>query len=236
MPTSRSSSRSSSATISSEPLRTLRNLYTQAARAFLNRSPSVTTYIEQAFALLPHPDEHDSVRESGPLEQQRIKWDVLRLTWEASVYPSNGAMDHQTDMNLLTLPPAVLLPALHARSLVLFTPSNLKASSSHLPAEVLLALMLFAVKLGMYGVARDWAETWWVARGAADPDGEDEIKGRRKIREAMVLRVLPGLADWESAGGWAEGEPDVSLQEVCHHPDPYMRRCSFDAAATSFIA
>ncbi|KZO90685.1 hypothetical protein CALVIDRAFT_568842 [Calocera viscosa TUFC12733] len=125
----------------------------------------------------------------------------------------NGKMDHETDMNLLALPPAVLLPALHARSLLLFTPSNLKASSSHLPAEVLLALILFAVKLGMYGVARDWAEIWWIARGAADPDGEDEIKGRRKIREAMVLRLLPGLTDWESASGWAEGEPDVLLQE-----------------------
>ncbi|KZT57641.1 hypothetical protein CALCODRAFT_272182 [Calocera cornea HHB12733] len=237
---SRSSSRSSSANINSEPLRSLRNLYRQAARAFLSRSPSVATYLEKAFALLPAPDDHDSARESAALEQQRIKWDVLRLTWEASIYPTHGLVngcangkgkgkerenghgisngdgkvEAHADMDLLALPPATLLPALHARSLVLFTPSTLKASSSHLPAEVLLALVLFAVKLGMYPVARDWVELWWVVRGSADPEGEDEIKGRRKIRDTMALRVLPGMRDWESARGWAEGEQDLELQEA----------------------
>ncbi|EJU04767.1 hypothetical protein DACRYDRAFT_114096 [Dacryopinax primogenitus] len=239
MSTSRSSSRSSSATVASEPLRTLRNLYPQAARAFLNRSPSVPMYLEKAFVLLSPVDEHDSAREGAALVQQRIKWDVLRLTWEANVYPLTGASNGITvgkgkgkekenghamsngngmpqpngEMDLLALPPAVLLPAIHARSLVLFTPPAHKASSLHLPSEVILALTLFAVKLGMYSVARDWVELWWLVRGSADVDDDDEIKGRRKIRESMVLRVFPGMKDWESAHTWATGELEGVVQE-----------------------
>jgi len=142
----------------------------------------------------------------------------LRLTWEASVYPLSGGINGvviregkgkeretghamangngmaDAEMDLLTLPPSFCLDCMLDR---LF--SSHPRPSKHPPLTFQPIRRQARHLLGREGLDR-------VVVGrerSADLEDEDERKGRRKIRESTVLRIFPGMKDWESARVWA---------------------------------
>ncbi|KAI0267802.1 hypothetical protein BC834DRAFT_58906 [Gloeopeniophorella convolvens] len=89
----------------------LRPLYARAARAFLHHDIALThSLLASAFALLPPPP---TAAAPDPLAEHRRKWDVLRITLEATVYaapPPPGGVPAPLRANaLLSAAPLSLL-------------------------------------------------------------------------------------------------------------------------------
>ncbi|RDX57042.1 hypothetical protein OH76DRAFT_1330407, partial [Lentinus brumalis] len=200
----------SSQTSSSSAAATLRSLYPRAARAFLQRDVSLThSLLSSAFSLI-----HPPASSSDALASQRRKWDILRITFETTLYASPPSHDPETlppslRANLM-LTPEPLLTTLHSRSLHLFTPSDTqqKATSAFLPGQILVTLVLASLKLDCPEVGRGMIEDW-LAKHGQETDASDP-SAYAKVLELYCLHVLPRLQDWEYAEDFLTYERELS--------------------------
>ncbi|KAG9055683.1 hypothetical protein FS842_001490 [Serendipita sp. 407] len=192
---------------------TLRTLYEQAKLAFLQRNLALADkLVTQAFTLLAAPLSHGGVQsEEGeigqktadPLDSQRRKWDILRITLQTTVYTSQPSE--------ATLSPLKFLHRLRSQSLKLFTPVGAVASISNVPDTVVLLLIVSALKLEEVNTAKDWVEEWLMSRNpqredtidpqinASDATNSPPMTSYERIIDIYVLHVLPRLDLWDDA-------------------------------------
>lgn len=182
---------------------TLRSLYPRAARAFLQRDVALThSLLTSAFSLISPPALLATAKDA--LFSHRRKWDILRITFETTLYASPPSTHDPESLpsalraNLM-LTPEPLIATLHGRSLQLFTPSNppQKATSAFLPGQILVTLVLASLKLDCPEVGRSMIEDW-LAKHGQEVDADDP-KAYAKVLELYCLHVLPRLQDWEYA-------------------------------------
>ncbi|KAG6821332.1 hypothetical protein H0H93_000193 [Arthromyces matolae] len=184
----------------------LRPLYNRAARAFLLRDIALTqSLIESAFAQLQPPDVlPDS------LSEQRRKWDLLRITLETTL--------HSSPPDSETLPESLkdfhlqssqsLMTSMHGRSLSLFTPKHERSSnSSHLPTQVLTALIYSSIRLNTPDSGRVIVENWLSQRIPGNPDSSGDAY--EKVLELYCVQILPKLEQWDYAHEFLEYESEL---------------------------
>ena len=224
-----------------QTIQSLRSLYQRAARLFLQRNAVQTqSLIDRAFEII-HPPP--TAGQDG-LASQRKKWDILRITLETTLYTSPGLLPDepspspithgitpstsgqaQLRSNLLLSPPS-LLATMHTRSLRLFTPPSQKPSPAFLPPQILVSLVLAALKLDCPQVGRGMVEEW-LARRSVETDApmsansmpeSSKDEGYAKVLDVYCLHVLPRLGEWEYANEFLryEMELPVSFKEVRH--------------------
>lgn len=194
---------------------TLRSLYPRAAKAFLLRDITLThLLLESAFSLLGPPTTaiHDT------LAAHRRKWDVLRITLETTLYaaPPDAeaarALPAELRAHAMLSPPS-FLAGLHARSLLLFTPAKLRPSAAFLPSQILVTLVLSALKLECPDLARGVIDDWLATRGQAQAGEEvanpEALEGYEKVLEMYCLHVLPRLGEWEYANEFLSYEREL---------------------------
>lgn len=194
-------------------LASLRGLYPRAARAFLQRNVALThSLLTAAFALIEAPPYP---RGADALASQRRKWEVLRITFETTLYAAPPATEDPDALppplraNML-LSPEPFIATLHNRSLRLFTPASAgKPTSSYLPAQVLVTLALAGLKLGCTAVARAMIEDWLARRPQYAEAGKEEREGYAKVLELYCLHVLPRLEDWDYAEDFLQYEREL---------------------------
>ncbi|KAI0787440.1 hypothetical protein C8Q74DRAFT_1315371 [Fomes fomentarius] len=200
-------------TASASAAATLRSLYPRAARAFLQRDVALThSLLTSAFSLISPPASLATAKDS--LSSHRRKWDILRVTFETTLYASPPSThDPETlpsalRVNLM-LTPEPLIATLHGRSLQLFTPSNppQKATSAFLPGQILVTLVLASLKLDCPEVGRSMIEDW-LAKHGQEVDADDP-KAYAKVLELYCLHVLPRLQDWEYAEDFLTYESEL---------------------------
>ncbi|KAI0635605.1 hypothetical protein C8Q77DRAFT_1052832 [Trametes polyzona] len=224
----------SQSTSTSSTAATLRSLYPRAARAFLQRDVALThSLLTSAFAILGSPASVASVNDA--LASQRRKWDILRVTFETTLYSSPPSA-HEPEH----LPPALranlmlsaepFLAALHNRSLLLFTPADSpqKPSSAFLPAQILVTLVLASLKLDCNDVGRSMIEDWLTKHGQEDVPADP--KGYAKVLELYCLHVLPRLQDWEYAEDFLTYERELP-SDVRQQYAASLRQLRSEAAA-----
>ncbi|KAG6830866.1 hypothetical protein H0H92_014231 [Tricholoma furcatifolium] len=201
----------------STTLTTLRPLYNRAARAFLLRDiPLTHSLIESAFAQIPTLDTLPD-----PLEDQRRKWDILRITLESTVYysppPQETLLGSLKEIQLQS--PQTLLTTLHGRSLALFTPKwdPSHSNSMYLPTQVLITLIYSSLRLDTPDIGRTMVEDWLSKRDPSirGPPSETSGGGYGKVLELYCLEILPKLQQWEYAQEFLEyeGELPASYKE-----------------------
>lgn len=206
---------------SSSTAATLRSLYPRAARAFLQRDVALThSLLSSAFSILSSPASVVSVNDA--LASQRRKWDILRVTFETTLYSSPPAAQDPESLpsalraNLM-LSPEPFIAALHNRSLLLFTPADSpqKPSSAFLPSQILITLVLASLKLDCIDVGRSIIEDWLAKHGQEDVP--DDPKGYAKVIELYCLHVLPRLQDWDYAEDFLTYERELlpDVRQVC---------------------
>ncbi|KAF9807760.1 hypothetical protein IEO21_08056 [Rhodonia placenta] len=192
-------------------LSALRSLYPRAAKAFLQRNvPLTDSLLTSAFSLIEPPP---SIAGPDPAASQRRKWEILRITFETTLYSSPPARDSDdlpspVQANLM-LSPEPFIATIHTRSLQLFTPAYppQKPTSAFLPAQILVTLALASLKLGCTIVGRGMIEDWLARHGQAElADGE----GYAKVLELYCLHVLPRLEDWDYAEDFLQYERELS--------------------------
>lgn len=190
-------------TTTAQAAATLRTLYPRAAQAFLQRNVHLThSLINSAFAILAPPPVPGP--NSDALVAQRKKWDILRITFETTLYSSPPPSQNIDELpsplrsNLL-LSPEPLIATLHNRSLALFTPKSApqKPTSAFLPAQILVTLALASLKLDCAEVGRGMIEDWLARHG--QEDNGDAPDGYAKVLELYCLHVLPRLEEWDYA-------------------------------------
>ncbi|KAH9921895.1 uncharacterized protein B0H18DRAFT_1019715 [Fomitopsis serialis] len=212
-----SASPSASFSSSNSTLASLRGLYPRAARAFLQRNVALThSLLTAAFALVAPPpysyyaDATAPPRTADPLASQRRKWEILRITFETTLYAAPPQTEDPDELppplraNLL-LSPEPFIATLHNRALQLFTPTTssgahmMKPSSTYLPAQVLVTLALASLKLGCTAVGRGMIEDWLARRPRY-----------AKVMELYCLHVLPRLEDWDYAEDFLQYERELA--------------------------
>ncbi|KAI9061104.1 hypothetical protein FKP32DRAFT_1631693 [Trametes sanguinea] len=198
---------------SSSAAATLRSLYPRAARAFLHRDvPLAHSLISSASPLLTPPASAYTVND--PLASQRRKWDILRITFETTLYaspPSAQDPEHLPSSLRanLVLSPESLMASLHQRSLQLFTPADRSyaPSSAFLPSQILVTVVLSSLKLDCPTVARSMIEDWLSKYGQEGIPSDPE--GYAKVLELYCLHVLPRLQDWDYAEDFLKYEREL---------------------------
>ena len=191
---------------------TLRSLYPRAANAFLQRDFVLThLLLTSAFALIGSPTS----AAEDELTVYRRKWDILRITLETTVYTSPPPPDEANTLpdDLLAnqvLSPQALLTSLHTRSLQLFTPSSMSATSMYLPYQIIVTLVSASVKLGCSDIGRSIIEDWLARRLPAD--SEECSKGYTKVLELYCLHVLPRLEEWQYAEDFLKYETELDAK------------------------
>ncbi|KAJ6593605.1 hypothetical protein B0H19DRAFT_1215590 [Mycena capillaripes] len=207
------------------PVATLHTLYHRAARAFLLREvPLVHSLLESAFALLRPPEPFQ--QQPDELAQYRSKWDLLRITFETTIYaapPTGGLPDSLR--GLLTQPPAALITAAYRRSLALFTPRAVPEKASHIPSAVILTLVYSSLKLEAPDAGRVVIEDWLASRDNSLLSKEEDSNYRKAV-EAYCLYVLPKLEQWEYASEFLDYESEL----------PHDARESFKASLQALHA
>lgn len=212
------------ASSSSSTAATLRSLYPRAARAFLQRDVALThSLLSSAFSILSSPASVVTVNDA--LASQRRKWDILRVTFETTLYSSPPAAQDPESLpsalraNLM-LSPEPFIAALHNRSLLLFTPADSpqKSSSAFLPSQILITLVLASLKLDCIDVGRSVIEDWLAKHGQEDVP--DDLKGYAKVIELYCLHVLPRLQDWDYAEDFLTYERELpsDVRQVRTYP------------------
>ena len=204
---------------------TLRSLYTRAARAFVLRDITTTSSLLQSafFLLKPPSGSGDS------LADDRRKWDILRITFESTVYtspPSPPTHESLPDSlrSILVEAPQALATSIYNRSLSLFTPSNGAAqkttlNAAYLPSQVLTTLVYCSLKLDAPDVGRVIIEDWIARREPRytldSREGEGDVY--EKILELYCLHILPKLEQWDYAKEFLQYESELSplRREVC---------------------
>ncbi|KAI0649444.1 hypothetical protein C8Q79DRAFT_903518 [Trametes meyenii] len=224
------------ASSSSSTATTLRSLYPRAARAFLQRDVPLThSLLNSAFTLLGPPASVVSVNDA--FASQRRKWDILRVTFETTLYASPPSAQDPEHLPAalranLMLSPEPLIATIHNRSLVLFTPldSPQKSSSAFLPSQILVTLVLASLKLDCTDVGRGMIEDWLAKHGQEEIP--DDPKGYAKVLELYCLHILPRLEDWDYAEDFLTYErelpPDVRQQYTTS-----LRQLRAEAAANA---
>ena len=213
-------STASSSTSFAQPnstLASLRGLYPRAARAFLQRNVALThSLLTAAFALIEPPPPPAYPHIGDALASQRRKWEVLRITFETTLYAAPPANEDPDELpaplraNLL-LSPEPFIATLHNRALQLFTPPGTgKPSSAYLPAQVLVTLALAGLKLGCTAVARGMIEDWLSRRPQYAEGGKEEREGYAKVLELYCWHVLPRLEDWDYAEDFLQYERELA--------------------------
>ncbi|KAF8805431.1 hypothetical protein BYT27DRAFT_7169561 [Phlegmacium glaucopus] len=197
----------------------LRSLYNRAARAFVLRDITLTySLLQSAFALLNPPN---AVPDS--LSDHRRKWDILRITFESTVYtspPSSTVSLPETLRTNLMESPQALATSIYSRSLALFTPSNGGLSKTvlnpaYLPYQVLSTLVYCTLKIDAPDIGRVVIEDWLARREphySLDPPAEPEGDGYEKTLELYTLHILPKLEQWEYAKEFLEYESELPSQ------------------------
>lgn len=207
---------------SSSTAASLRSLYPRAATAFLQRDVVLThSLLASAFAILSPPIPSNS---EDSLATYRRKWDLLRITFETTLYSSPPqsedpeALPASLRSNQMQSPQS-FVAALHSRSLQLFTPSSTRASSAFLPAQILITLGLASLKLGCPDIGRSIIEDWLARRVPATSSAD--LEGYVKVMDLYCLQVLPRLEEWDYAADFLQYEQELhqNTRSVC--------RCSF---------
>ena len=146
----------------------LHSLYHRAARAFVLRDIALTySLLQSAFALLNPPTNVPDF-----LSDHRRKWDILRITFESTVYtspPSSTEPLPETLRTNLLESPQALATSIYSRSLALFTPCNeglskTALSAAYLPYQVLSTLVYCTLKIDAPDVGRVVIEDWLARR------------------------------------------------------------------------
>ena len=196
----------------------LRSLYTRAARAFVLRDIETTSsLLLSAFAILKPPQCHPDA-----LSDDRKKWDILRITFESTVYSSPPASSKQLPESIryiITEAPHALISSMYTRSLSLFSPSGDSKKSainaSCLPSQVLTTLVYCSLKLGAPDLGRVMIEEWLARRELYDHNrnrGSPVGDGYDKIIELYCLHVLPKLGQWDYVKEFLEYESELAVQ------------------------
>ena len=201
-------------TVSSSTVATLRSLYPRAATAFLHRNVALThSLLTSAFSILHSPD----TAAEDTLAGHRKKWDILRITFETTVYASPPeAQDPEAFPASLRanqmLSPQSLVMSLHTRSLNLFTPNICapKTNSVFLPIQLLVTLILSSVKLECPEVGRGIIEDWLARRNPSTT--KEDSEGYAKILDLYCLQILPRLQEWDYATDFLQYESELSPQ------------------------
>ncbi|RPD68443.1 hypothetical protein L226DRAFT_563909 [Lentinus tigrinus ALCF2SS1-7] len=216
---------------------TLRSLYPRAARAFLQRDVSLThSLLTSAFSLIHPPASLATLNDA--LASQRRKWEILRITFETTLYASPPSQAPETlppalRANLM-LTPEPLMTTLHSRSLHLFTPvdSPQKATSAFLPGQILVTLVLASLKLDCPEVGRGMIEDWLARHGQETDAGDPTVYA--KVLELYCLHVLPRLQDWEYAEDFLTYERQLS-PDMRQHFIASLRQLRSEALAASRV-
>jgi len=199
---------------------TLRSLYTRAARAFVLRDVETTSsLLLSAFAILKPP-----LSNPDALSDDRKKWDILRITFESTVYSSPPPSSNQLPESiryLLTEAPQALVSSMYTRSLSLFAPSNEGKKSatghSYLPSQVLTTLVYCSLKVGTPDFARVMIEDWLARREPYDSSsgqsqGNISGDGYDKVLELYCLHILPKLGQWDYTKEFLEYESELPVR------------------------
>ncbi|KDR76121.1 hypothetical protein GALMADRAFT_247333 [Galerina marginata CBS 339.88] len=202
---------------------TLRSLYNRAARAFVLRDiPLTYSLIRSAFDLLKPPSSA-----SDSLSDHRRKWDILRITFEATVYtspPSAAEFLPDSLRAILSESPPALATSIYNRSLTFFTPSaqnpqKTVLNAAYLPIQVLTTLVYSALKLDAPDVGRMIIEDWLARREprySLDQQDISEGDGYVKVLDIYCLHILPKLELWEYAKEFLEYEGEMPAHRREH--------------------
>ncbi|KAJ3497080.1 hypothetical protein NLJ89_g10396 [Agrocybe chaxingu] len=202
---------------------TLRSLYSRATRAFvLKDMPTTYSLIQSAFSILKPPTANPD-----SLSEYRRKWDILRITFESTVYATPAASSESLPESLrasLAEPPQALVTSIYNRSLSLFTPSNgttfkNTVNAAFLPGAVLTTLVYCSIKLDAPDVGRVMIEDWLARREprySLDVQEEAEGNGYEKVLELYCLHILPKVEQWEYAKEFLEYESELPVQQREH--------------------
>ncbi|PCH39386.1 hypothetical protein WOLCODRAFT_129232 [Wolfiporia cocos MD-104 SS10] len=209
---------------------TLRSLYPRAAKAFLQRNVGLThALLTTAFDLIAPPA---AAYEPDALAGQRRKWEILRVTFETTLYaapppspPHAHAHADGTDAGgagtdlpeplraHLMLSPEPFIATLHGRALRLFTPAAHAPSAAFVPAQIVVTLALASLKLGCTAVGRGMVEDWLARRphGSGNEGAAEDVDaaGYAKVLELYCLHVLPRLEDWVYAEDFLQYEREL---------------------------
>lgn len=208
---SSSTSMQASPTAQTSTSATLRSLYNRAGRAFVLRDiPLTYSLIQAAFALLSPPRAVPD-----PLGDHRRKWDILRITFESTVYASPPPSTETLPESLraiLSESVQALSMSIYTRSLSLFTPSNANSApkatlnAAYLPSQVLTTLVYSSIKLDAADVGRVMIEDWLARR---EPQYSLEEEGYAKILDLYCIHILPRLEQWDYATEFLEYENEL---------------------------
>ena len=197
----------------------LHSLYNRAARAFVLRDIALTySLLQSGFALLNPPTV---VPDS--LSDHRRKWDILRITFESTIYTSpplsTESLPETLRTNLMESP-QVLATSIYSRSLALFTPSNgglskTALNAAYLPYQVISTLVYCTLKIDAPAVGRVVIEDWLSRREphySLEPPEKLEGSGYDKTLELYTLHILPKLEQWDYAKEFLEYESELTSQ------------------------
>ncbi|CCM06633.1 uncharacterized protein FIBRA_08914 [Fibroporia radiculosa] len=197
---------------------TLRSLYPRAAKAFLQRDVALThSLLASAFSVLEQapPGTPDA------LATPRRKWEILRITFETTLYaappaPDPAALPPALRAHLM-LSPEPFVATTHARALQLFTPADrAQPSAAFLPAQILVTLALASLKLDCTAVGRSMVEDWLARRGQEDV--AEDAAGYAKVLELYCLHLLPRLEEWDYADDFLRYEHELPADTRKYSP------------------
>ena len=197
----------------------LQSLYNRATRAFVLRDIALTySLLQSGFALLNPPTV---VPDS--LSDHRRKWDILRITFESTVYTSpplsTESLPETLRANLMESP-QTLATSIYSRSLALFTPSSEDLSktalnAAYLPYQVISTVVYCTLKIDAPDVGRVVIEDWLALRDSfysLEPSEKQEGGFYYKILELYTLHILPKLEQWDYAKEFLEYESELTSQ------------------------
>ena len=199
----------------------LNSLYNRAARAFVLRDIALTySLLQSGFALLKPP----TIIVPDSLSEHRRKWDILRITFESTVYTSppssTESLPEALRTNLIESPQA-LATSIYSRSLALFSPSNeghskTALNAAYLPYQVISTLVYCTLKIDAPDVGRIVIEDWLARREphySLERSPEKlEGGGYEKTLELYTLHILPKLEQWDYAKEFLEYESELTSQ------------------------
>ena len=158
--------------------------------------------ITSAFQLIP-PTPPIIADQDRKLNVWRMKWDILRLTSETTVYSTPPAdaeeLPPSIRVNLMHSPKS-LLASLHIRSLKLFTPKTEGSGgagpqrtlrSRYLLPQVVVTPVLATIKLNAPEVGKWMVEDWLAGRGDPEDGFQTGTKatGRSSSSTASTLSL-----------------------------------------------
>jgi len=168
---------------------TLRSLYPRAARAFVQKDWHLTaSLIDSVFPLLNTDD-------------QKRKWEMLRITFETTIYSSSTSTLPPSWQHISSLSPQDLLNSLYSRSLSLF--------SNKLPSQILVNLVLASLKLDSPLNGKAMIQDWLPNQSIHDAEYD-------KVIDLYCLHVLPRLDQYDLARQFIRSNSQITKQRKSH--------------------